>query len=150
MIALQVAALQVLDSLLLKCRQLTDGQRLLAVLLEQQDLAELMYDVLYTNHLPLLEYLRLPVQLAFSRLNLLRALFSGGKQVGTALSSSPVALSELLPPSMRHPGRRTSVESHPSPGGEQRQRSGWRTHRSLRRPPPQRHVVQVNIISHFL
>ena len=54
-IASQVAALQVLDSLLLKCRQLTDGQQLMVILLEQQDLAELMCDVLYTSHLPLLE-----------------------------------------------------------------------------------------------
>jgi hypothetical protein len=51
----QVAALQVLDALLLKCRQLTDGPQMMTVLMEQQDLAELMYDVLYANHLPLLE-----------------------------------------------------------------------------------------------
>lgn len=50
-----MAALQVLDALLLKCRQLTDGPQMMTVLMEQQDLAELMYDVLYANHLPLLE-----------------------------------------------------------------------------------------------
>ena len=44
-----------LDTLLLKCRQLTDGPQMMTVLMEQQDLAELMYDVLYGNHLPLLE-----------------------------------------------------------------------------------------------
>ncbi|XP_046646718.1 uncharacterized protein LOC124336875 isoform X2 [Daphnia pulicaria] len=53
---IQVAALQVLDALLLKCRQLTDGPQMMTVLMEQQDLAELMYDVLYANHLPLLEF----------------------------------------------------------------------------------------------
>lgn len=51
----QVAALQVLDAALLQCRQLTDGSRMMAILMEQQDLAELIYDVLYSNHLPLLE-----------------------------------------------------------------------------------------------
>lgn len=50
-----MAALQVLDCLLHKCGQLTEGWRILNVLLEQQDLAELMYDILYSNHLPLLE-----------------------------------------------------------------------------------------------
>jgi hypothetical protein len=52
---MQVAALQVLDALLLKCRQLTDGTQMMSILMDQQDLAELMYDVLYSNHLPLLE-----------------------------------------------------------------------------------------------
>ncbi|XP_045027894.1 uncharacterized protein LOC116920194 isoform X3 [Daphnia magna] len=53
---IQVAALQVLDAALLQCRQLTDGSRMMAILMEQQDLAELIYDVLYSNHLPLLEF----------------------------------------------------------------------------------------------
>lgn len=52
---MQVAALQVLDAVLLQFRQLTDGHRMMAVLMDQQDLAELIYDVLYSNHLPLLE-----------------------------------------------------------------------------------------------
>ena len=46
-----------LDSLLLKCRQLTDEQHLIAVLLEQLDLGEMVFDVLYSCHLPLLEYI---------------------------------------------------------------------------------------------
>ncbi|XP_057380156.1 uncharacterized protein LOC130702500 isoform X2 [Daphnia carinata] len=53
---IQVAALQVLDAVLLQCRQLTDGSRMMAILMEQQDVAELIYDVLYSNHLPLLEF----------------------------------------------------------------------------------------------
>ncbi|KAI9557918.1 hypothetical protein GHT06_014670 [Daphnia sinensis] len=53
---IQVAALQVLDAVLLQCRQLTDGTRMMAILMEQQDVAELIYDVLYSNHLPLLEF----------------------------------------------------------------------------------------------
>ncbi|KAK4011547.1 hypothetical protein OUZ56_020665 [Daphnia magna] len=53
---IQVAALQVLDAALLQCRQLTDGSRMMAILMEQQDLAELIYDVrfaLFASLVPL-------------------------------------------------------------------------------------------------
>lgn len=50
-----MAALQVLDALLWKCCQLEDGAQMIRLLLEQ-DLAELVYDVLYCHRqLQLLE-----------------------------------------------------------------------------------------------
>ena len=50
-----MAALQVLDALMWKCWQLEDGTQIIGLLLEQ-DMAELLYDVLYSNHhLTLLE-----------------------------------------------------------------------------------------------
>lgn len=52
-----MAALQVLDSLLAQCgsQQVTGGPAIVNRLLEEQDIAELMYDMLYGSHLPLLE-----------------------------------------------------------------------------------------------
>lgn len=51
----QVAALQVLDVVLWKCWQSTDGARWARLLLEQHDVADVLYDLLYGHHLPCLE-----------------------------------------------------------------------------------------------
>ena len=102
----------------------------MVILLEQQDLAELMCDVLYTSHLPLLRLFAQHICV--------------DPQARSALmSASLVALLDFLPAPMHHLGSGASAASHPSPGGEQRQRAERRTHRGLRRIPPQRHAVQV-------
>lgn len=78
-------------------------------------------------------------RLNFKKTFLHQFLFYFAWKVRFALFASLVPLSAFFPASVRHLGGGTLTQSHSSPGQQQRQL----VDRCLRRPPPQRHALQV-------